>query len=62
MGRSIEYLDSQQKFGPNTDYSPRYDHGSGVAAMVIGNQVGMSVVHLGRCHKRVSEQKGRKVV
>jgi hypothetical protein len=25
----------------NTDYSPRYDHGSGVAAMVIGNQVGI---------------------
>ncbi|KAJ5962460.1 hypothetical protein N7501_007401 [Penicillium viridicatum] len=41
MGRSIEYFGSQQKFGPNTDFSPRYDHGSGVAAMVIGNQVGI---------------------
>lgn len=41
MGRSIEYLDSQHKFGPNADYSPSYSHGSGVAAQVIGNQVGI---------------------
>ncbi|KAJ6149090.1 Killer toxin subunits alpha/beta 6 [Penicillium samsonianum] len=41
MGRSIEYLDSQHTLGPNAAYSPSYSHGSGVAAQVIGNQVGI---------------------
>lgn len=40
-GRSIEYLDSQHSFGPKSEYKPDYDHGSGVAAQIIGNQVGI---------------------
>ncbi|KAB8067043.1 peptidase S8/S53 domain-containing protein [Aspergillus leporis] len=41
MGRSIEHLDSQHNFGPNTGWKPHYEHGSGVAAQVIGNRVGI---------------------
>lgn len=41
MGRNIEYLDSQHSFGPDFESLPHYKHGSGVAAQVVGNQLGI---------------------
>lgn len=41
LGRSIEHFDSHHNFGPTTGWRPHYHHGSGVAAQVIGNRVGI---------------------
>ena len=41
MGRKFEYLNSGSNFGPTAQYSPDYRHGSGVAAMIHGNKVGI---------------------
>ncbi|KAJ5963523.1 uncharacterized protein N7479_003399 [Penicillium vulpinum] len=40
-GRSIEYLDPTHDFGPDSPPSTDHKHGSGVAAMVVGNQLGL---------------------
>ncbi|KOS36475.1 hypothetical protein ACN38_g12783 [Penicillium nordicum] len=41
VGRNIEYLDSQHSFGPNSPPIVQYQHGSAVAAMVVGNRLGL---------------------
>ncbi|KAF1994463.1 hypothetical protein P154DRAFT_567311 [Amniculicola lignicola CBS 123094] len=41
LGRKFEYLNSGSNFGPKAEYKPNYRHGSGVAAQILGNKLGI---------------------